>query len=68
MNCLPYDVMMACPSDPLLDEARLQPIAGLLDLEDMVPPSYYVNIIAVYPQYRGSGAGNFVLMVRELAG
>ena len=37
--------------------ARLRPIAGLLELEESAVDSYYVNIIAVYPQHRRSGAG-----------
>jgi ribosomal protein S18 acetylase RimI-like enzyme len=61
LNCLPHQALMDAPDDPLLDEARMRPIAGLLELEAAAPESYYVNIIAVYPQYRGSGAG-FALM------
>jgi ribosomal protein S18 acetylase RimI-like enzyme len=61
LNSLPHQALMDAPDDPLLDEARMRPIAGLLELEAAAPESYYVNIIAVYPQYRRSGAG-FALM------
>ena len=61
LNSLPHQALMDAPDDPLLDETKLQPIAGLLDLEASATESYYVNIIAVYPQYRRSGAG-FALM------
>ena len=61
LNSLPHQTLMDAPDDPLLDEARLRPIAGLLELEAAAPASYYVNIIAVFPQYRRRGAG-FALM------
>ena len=61
LNSLPHQALMDAPDDPLLDEARLRPIAGLLELEAAAPASYYVNIIAVFPQYRRRGAG-FALM------
>lgn len=57
MNSLPHQVLMTAPDDPLLDEARLKPIAALLELEEIAVGSYHVNIIAVYPQHRRSGAG-----------
>ena len=57
LNSLPHKALMNAPDDPLLDEARLRPIAALLELEEIAVDSYYVNIIAVYPQHRRSGAG-----------
>lgn len=63
LNSLPHKVLMNSPDDPLLDEARLRPIAALLELEEIPVGSYYVNIIAVYPQHRRSGAG--AAMMRE---
>ena len=57
LNSLPHKALMKAPDDPLLDAARLRPIAGLLELEEAAVDSYYVNIIAVYPQHRRSGAG-----------
>jgi ribosomal protein S18 acetylase RimI-like enzyme len=63
LNCLPHQALMDSPDDPLLDETKLRPIAGLLDLEASATESYYVNIIAVYPQYRGCGTG--LALMRE---
>ena len=63
LNSLPHHVLMNAPDDPLLDEARLRPIAALLELEESAVDSYYVNIIAVYPQHRRSGAG--VALMRD---
>ena len=57
LNSLPHKALMNSHDDPLLDGARLRPIAGLLELEASAVDSYYVNIIAVYPQHRRSGAG-----------
>lgn len=65
LNSLPHQALMDAPDDPLLDEARMRPIAGLLELEASATESYYVNIIAVYPQYRGSGAGFALLQEAE---
>jgi ribosomal protein S18 acetylase RimI-like enzyme len=65
LNSMPHRVLMKAPDDPLLDEARLRPIAGLLELEESAGDSYYVNIIAVFPQHRGSGAGYALMLEAE---
>ncbi len=65
LNSLPHKAMMDAPDDPLLDEAKMRPIAGLLELEAAAPPSYYVNIIATYPQHRGSGTGYALMLEAE---
>lgn len=65
LNSLPHKVLMNSPDDPLMDGARLRPIAGLLELEEIPVDSYYVNIIAVYPQHRGSGAGYALMLEAE---
>ncbi|MEQ1523292.1 MAG: GNAT family N-acetyltransferase [Aestuariivirga sp.] len=57
LNSLPHKALMNAPDDPLLNAAKLRPIAALLELEETAVDSYYVNIIAVYPQHRRSGAG-----------
>ena len=61
LNSYSHDVMMNAPPDPLLDESRLKPIAALSEMEASAVDSYYINIIAVFPEYRGSGGG-FALM------
>lgn len=65
LNSLPHKALMAAPDDPLLDEDRLRPIAGLLELEESAGDSYCVNIIAVFPQHRGSGAGYALMLEAE---
>jgi ribosomal protein S18 acetylase RimI-like enzyme len=65
LNSLPHKALMNSPDDPLLNEARLRPIAGLLKLEEVAGESYYVNIIAVFPQHRGSGAGYALMLEAE---
>lgn len=65
LNSMPHKVLMNAPDDPLLDEARLRPIAGLLELEENAGESYYVNIIAVFTQHRGSGAGYALMLEAE---
>jgi ribosomal protein S18 acetylase RimI-like enzyme len=57
LNSLPHKALMDAPDDPLLDKVKMRPIAALLELEEIPVGSYYVNIIAVYPQHRRSGAG-----------
>ena len=57
LNGLPHKALMDAPDDPLLDDTKMRSIAGLLELEEIPVDSYYVNIIAVYPQHRRSGAG-----------
>lgn len=61
LNSYPLDVMMSAPPDPLLDESRLRPIAALSEMEATAIDSYYINIIATFPEYRGTGGG-FALM------
>ncbi len=65
LNSLPHKALMNAPDDPLLEEARLRPIAALLELEESAVDSYYVNIIAVYPQHRRSGAGAALMQDAE---
>lgn len=65
LNSLPHKALMNAPDDPLLDEARLRPIAALLELEEIPVDSYYVNVIAVHPQHRRSGAGAALMLDAE---
>lgn len=65
LNSFPHEVLMTAPDDPLLDEARWGPIAGLTELEALAGGSYYVNIIAVMPEHRGTGAGHGLMQEAE---
>jgi ribosomal protein S18 acetylase RimI-like enzyme len=46
--------------------ANLPPIAvPLQELEDLVPGTWYVNVLAAYPEYRGKGYGTALLGLAE---
>lgn len=57
VNCFPQSVLMATEHDPLLVGDRVLPLAELSELEELAVDSYYINMIAVFPQHRRSGAG-----------
>ena len=65
LNSFPSAVLLDAPPDPLLDEARLAPLAALSELEAACRDSYSVNIIAVFPRHRGSGAGAALMREAE---
>jgi ribosomal protein S18 acetylase RimI-like enzyme len=41
----------------LLTGERVLPVAELAELEALAVDTYYINLIAVFPQHRRSGAG-----------
>jgi ribosomal protein S18 acetylase RimI-like enzyme len=46
--------------------ANLPPMAvPLQELEDLVPGTWYVNVLAAYPQHRGKGYGTALLGIAE---
>ena len=48
------------------DYAGAQPVfRPLIELEDMVVGSHYVNVLAVYPEHRGKGIGSRLLEQAE---
>ena len=51
------------------DYNELPPIiAPLQELEDMAPGTWYVNVLATYPGYRGKGYGSELLEIAEEQG
>jgi ribosomal protein S18 acetylase RimI-like enzyme len=40
-------------------------LVPLIDLEAMVPDSWYVNVLAVYPEFRGRGIGAELLKIAD---
>ena len=51
--------------DPLEFEEFVQP---MVELEQLVPESFYINMIATYPQFRGQGVGSALVgLIDELA-
>jgi len=49
-----------------VDYSSLPPLfAPLQELEDMAPGTWYVNVLATYPEYRGKGCGSELLSIAE---
>ena len=65
INCLPQGAFMAAEPDPLLVGDRVLPVAALGELEQLAVDSYYINMIAVFPQHRRSGAGRALVAEAE---
>ncbi|HKP26543.1 MAG TPA: GNAT family N-acetyltransferase [Dongiaceae bacterium] len=65
INCLPQSALMAAEPDPLLVGDRVLPVAELSELEELAVDSYYINLIAVFPQHRRSGAGRALVAEAE---
>lgn len=65
LHAYPMDDVASDPPDPLIPEERY----GILDpfeaLDEPAAGSYYINVIAVYPDYRRQGLGGRLL---DLAG
>ena len=51
-----------------MTEARLEMGVPLQELENLAPATWYVNVLAVYPEQRGRGLGTTLLgLADELA-
>ena len=48
-----------------IDEDVPSMLVPLLELENEVPGTWYINVLAAYPEYRGSGRGSELLGVAE---
>lgn len=49
-----------------VDYSSLAPMfSPLQELEDMAPGTWYVNVLATYPEYRGKGIGTELLSIAE---
>ena len=55
------------PDDPEpIDYAAMSPMfVPLQELENLAPGTWYVNVLATYPQYRGQGFGTRLLGIAE---
>jgi len=53
------------PSNELAEDINDFPefIRPLIELEQCVPNSFYINMIACYPQYRGKGVGSALMAI-----
>jgi GNAT superfamily N-acetyltransferase len=61
LNSFPFDVDAYEGIDPAIGEERLAPLAGLAELEALATDMYFVNMVAVLPQHRRSGAGRALM-------
>jgi ribosomal protein S18 acetylase RimI-like enzyme len=59
LNAYPTDDEAADPADPLLPKDRRYLIEPFKELE--APGTFYLNIVAVFPEYRSQGIGNRLL-------
>jgi ribosomal protein S18 acetylase RimI-like enzyme len=59
VHSLPYDEIDETPSeDPLIPKDRLGLYEPFERLHPLASGSYYINILAVYPEYRSKGIGS----------
>ena len=65
INCLPQRVLVTAESDPLLTEERVAAVAELSELEEFAVDTYYINMIAVFPEHRRSGVGRALMAEAE---
>jgi ribosomal protein S18 acetylase RimI-like enzyme len=56
LNIFPQELLLTTEPDPLITEERLGTLAGV-DLEERAVGAYYLNIVAVLPEFRGLGLG-----------
>ena len=61
LNSLPNVELAKSVSDPAIGPDRLEPLAKLLELDPFLADTYYVNMIAVFPEHRRTGAGRALM-------
>jgi ribosomal protein S18 acetylase RimI-like enzyme len=61
VHAFPIDGLAGAPSDPRLTADRLAVLAPIAMLDEQARGSYYINVVAVYPDCRGGGIGNRLL-------
>ena len=57
LNAFPHDNLARATPDPLMTPERLAPLAVMGDIEDEPAGSYYLNLVAVFPEAQGRGIG-----------
>ena len=55
------------PGDPVEPESLPPMVRPLVELEALAPGSWYINAVAAYPEWRGQGVGNALMMDCEEA-
>ena len=61
LHAYPHDALADDPPDPLVPEERYQFLAPFEALDEPAAGSYYINVIAVNPDYRRRGLGGRLL-------
>ena len=68
LHAYPMDDVETDPPDPLVPEGRTAVLESFEALYGQAAGSYYINVIAVYPDYRRQGLGGRLLdLAREPA-
>ncbi len=57
-NAFPHAELARAAPDPLITPDRLAPLAAMGDIEDEPAGSYYLNLVAVFPEAQGRGIGS----------
>jgi ribosomal protein S18 acetylase RimI-like enzyme len=65
LNSLPNVELAKSVGDPAIGPERLAPLTRLFELDVFLADAYYVNMIAVFPQHRRSGAGRALMLEAE---
>lgn len=65
LNSVPFDDLAGSEGDSALGPERLDPLAELFELDQFLVGTYYVNMIAVFPNHRRSGAGRALMLEAE---
>ncbi len=58
LHAHPFDAMTGDPSDPIVPDERYAVVEPFDILDQAGEGTYHVNILAVYPDYQGHGAGS----------
>lgn len=61
-NAFPNAELATCPPDPLLTAERMAPLNAMGDLESNRAGSYYLNLIATFPEHQGRGVGQALVL------
>ena len=61
VHAFPIDRLADAPSDPRLTSDRLALLVPIAELDEKARGSYYINVIAVYPDCRSGGIGSRLL-------
>ncbi len=61
LHAYPMDELENDPPDPLIPEERYAVLEPFDHLDPVAAGSYYINVVAVYPEFQGHGIGTQLL-------